>query len=161
MQKRDSERKSLRIPVYLDIRLDLACGLRVKGKIVDLGTEGLMIETNDPLLVRENFTAEFLLPDTLTSIQVEGDIAWVRLCRETGDEDVCRYRAGIRFVDLKEPFLSLIRDYTLKLLCDEEQVRKQGIDQVLKDIANLPQKERRAAHSILASKGLISNPDVS
>jgi hypothetical protein len=156
MKSKKGERKSLRIPVYLDVRLDLDSGPRVKGKIIDLGTEGLCIQTHDPLIVRENLALEFLLPDTLTSVQLEGYIAWVRLCEELGEEGVCQYRAGVGFSNLKEPYLSLIRDYTLKLLCDEDLVRKQGLERVLEDISNLPDKERRKAYNILTKKGLIS-----
>ena len=68
-----------------------------------------------------------------------------------------QFFAGIKFIDLREPYLSLIRDYTLKLLCDEEMVRKQGVDRILADISTWPEKHRNRAVEILAQKGLVDH----
>ena len=82
--KEFGERKSLRVRVYLDVRCDLASGATVKGKIVNLGTAGVCVQTGDPVAVRQNLSMEFLLPNTLSSVQLEGKVAWVRLDHEAG-----------------------------------------------------------------------------
>jgi hypothetical protein len=41
-------------------------------------------------------------------------------------------------VNLKEPYLSLFRDYALSKLCDDEFVEDEGIVQLLSDIRTLP-----------------------
>ena len=151
----NGERKSLRIPVFLDVHCDLDSGPRIKGKITDLGTEGVSIKTKDPIVVREKLTLEFLLPDTFSSIKLTGEVAWCRFQYQDHQEKERQFSAGIKFIDLMEPYRSLIRDYTLKLLCDEDTMRKQGVDRVLADISGLPEKDRNRAVAILNQKGLI------
>jgi hypothetical protein len=106
-------------------------------------------------VVREKHTLEFLLPNTLNSTQVEGKVAWCRFHYKDECAKEPHFSAGIKFIDLGEPYRSLIRGYTLKLVCDEKLVRKQGIDRVLKEISNLPEEEKRNAVDILTQKDLI------
>ena len=64
MEEGRKKRKCPRIPVYLDVRVDQKDGIVVKGKVINLSTEGICIKTDDPVFANEEITVEFLLPDT-------------------------------------------------------------------------------------------------
>ena len=89
------------------------------------------------------------MPDTLNSIQVQGESVWSRPLEVQQD---LWQGTGIRFVGLAEPYLSLIRDYSLSRLYDEEFVHREGILQILSDIRNLPPLDRLKAYHILIRK---------
>ena len=56
-------------------------------------------------------------------------------------------------MNLEEPYLSLIRDYALSKLYDDEFAEEVGIVQLLSDIRNLPPQWRLKAYNILIKKG--------
>lgn len=149
-------RKCPRIPVYLDVRVDLKDGTKVKGKVINLSTEGICIKTDDPVFGKEVITAEFLLPDTLNSVRLVGEVVWYRYDTKAVDRKERVHFSGVQFLNLVESYRSLIRYFTLKMLHDVELVREQGIDKVISDILNLPPQERETALTILAHKGFIS-----
>jgi hypothetical protein len=49
MEEGRAKRKCPRIPVYMDVRVDLKGGTVVKGKVINLSTEGICIKTDDPI----------------------------------------------------------------------------------------------------------------
>ena len=53
----------------------------------------------------------------------------------------------------KEPYHGMIRDYSLKMLNNEELLRDGGILLVLDDLRNLPPEDRLKAYNILIKKG--------
>jgi hypothetical protein len=140
----------------MDVRLDLKDGTAVRGKVINLSTEGICVKTDDPLFAQEEITAEFLLPDTLNSVRLGGEVVWYRFDHNIEEEKAPIHFSGVRFLDLEESYRSLIRYFTLKMLHDVDLVREQGIDRVLSDVLNLPPKERETALSILAQKGFIT-----
>ena len=156
MEKGRARRKCPRIPVYLDVRIDLMDGTAIKGKIINLSTEGVCVKSDEPVLVNEVITTEFLLPHTLNSVRLGGEVVWYRFDAKPVEEEARVHSAGVRFLDLAESYRSLIRYFTLKMLHDVELVREQGIDRVLSDVLNLPPKEREAALVILKQKGFIT-----
>lgn len=156
MEEGRRRRKCPRIPVYLDVRLDMTGRAAVKGKVINLSTEGIAVKTDDPLFAKEEITAEFLLPDTLTSVRLGGVVVWYRFDHSAVAKREHLHFSGIKFLDLEESYRSLIRYYTLKMLHDVELVREQGIERVLSDVLNLPPIERETALDILTQKGLIS-----
>ena len=101
-------------------------------------------------------TVEFLLPNTLNSIQLSGEVVWYRVAQNGAGEREHPHFAGIKFISLDEANRNFICSFSLKLLHDEDLVEQQGIDRVLSDIRNLPPMERQRALDILARKGLIS-----
>jgi Tfp pilus assembly protein PilZ len=114
------------------------------GKAINLSTAGMLIMTSEPISKEEKlgleFLLEFLMPHTLNSIRVEGESVWTcTRAAEKGDVQ----GIGIKFVDLEEPYLSMIRDYA----------QEEGIIQVLSDIRNLPSSWRLKAYHILLKKG--------
>jgi hypothetical protein len=156
MEKGRARRKCPRIPVYLDVRIDLMDGIAIKGKIINLSTEGVCVKSDEPVWVKEVITTEFLLPHTLNSVRLAGEVVWYRFDAKAVEEGERVHSAGVRFLDLAESYRSLIRYFTLKMLHDAELVREQGIDRVLSDVLNLPPKEREAALVILKQKGFIT-----
>ena len=156
MEEGRAKRKCPRIPVYMDVRVDLKDGTVVKGKVINLSTEGICIKTDDPIFAKEEITAEFLLPDTLNSVRLGGEVVWYRFDKKAAAKQERVHFSGVRFLDLGESYRSLIRYYTLKMLHDVEMVREQGIERVLNDVLNLPSKEKNDALRILLQKGLIT-----
>ena len=153
------KRQSPRVPVYMDVRVDLIDGSKIKGKAIDLNTEGISIKTDAPLFVKEEVTLEFLLPDTLNSIQLEGQVIWYRYDYRNKDESKLIHFSGINFLNLPGDRRKLICDYGLKMLHDKKMVLKQGIDRVLSDILNLPANERAQALRILTQKGFLPSKE--
>ena len=156
MEEGRAKRKCPRIPVYMDVRVDLKDGTVVKGKVINLSTEGICIKTDDPIFLKEEITAEFLLPETLNSVRLGGEVMWYRFDKKAAAKQERVHFSGVRFLDLGESYRSLIRYYTLKMLHDVEMVREQGIERVLNDVLNLPSKEKNDALGILLQKGLIT-----
>ena len=156
MEEGRAKRKCPRIPVYMDVRVDLQDGTVVKGKVINLSTEGICIKTDEPIFTKEEITAEFLLPDTLNSVSLGGEVMWYRFDKKAAVKQERVHFSGVRFLDLGESYRSLIRYYTLKMLHDVEMVREQGIERVLNDVLNLPPKEKNDALGILLQKGLIT-----
>jgi len=140
----------------MDVRVDLKDGTVVKGKVINLSTEGICIKTDDPIFAKDEITAEFLLPDTLNSVRLGGEVMWYRFDKKAAAKQERVHFSGVRFLDLGESYRSLIRYYTLKMLHDVEMVREQGIERVLNDVLNLPSKEKNDALRILLQKGLIT-----
>ena len=156
MEEGRAKRKCLRIPVYVDVRVDLKDGTVVKGKVINLSTEGICIKTDDPIFAREEIRAEFLLPNTLNSVRLGGEVVWYRFDKNAAAKQERVHFSGVKFIDLGESYRSLIRYYTLKMLHDVEMVREQGIERVLHDVLNLPPREKNDALRILFEKGLIT-----
>jgi hypothetical protein len=148
-----SKRKSLRVPVNLDVRFDLADGSRLKAKIINLGTEGIFVKSAEPLHPGEKVNLEFLLPGTLNSIQLAGEVMYSRTSEDEQGGDAGYHVAGIKFVDLEEPYHGMIREYTLKMLDNEKLLRNGGILLVLDDLRNLPPEDRLKGYHILIKKG--------
>ncbi|MEJ2366244.1 MAG: PilZ domain-containing protein [Deltaproteobacteria bacterium] len=140
MKEGRAKRRCPRIPVYLDIRVDLKDGSAVKGKVINLSTEGICIKTDDPIFAKEEISTEFLLPDTLSSVRVGGEVVWYRFDKKAAAKKERVHFSGVRFLDLGESYKNLIRYYTLKMLHDVEMVREQGIERVLNDVLILFQK---------------------
>ena len=159
MEKGRGARKCPRVPVFLDVRCDLDSGARLKGKIIDLSTEGISAKFESPMAVTEKVTVEFLLPNTLNSIEVAGEVVWYRLDPDGKGDGEDLHFVGIKFVDLEDTHRNLICGYSLKMLHDEDLILQQGVDRVLSDIRNLPPMERQRALDILVQKGLVSNEE--
>ncbi len=114
-----------------------------------MSTGGIFITTAEPLGIQVKVNLEFLMPETLNSIQVQGESVWSRPHKAQTN---LLQGTGIRFVGLAEPYLSLILDYSLIKLYDDDFVRREGILQILGDIRNLPPQYRLKAYHILIRK---------
>ena len=144
-----SKRAGLRIPVDFDVRCELSGYPMVMGRAVNMSTGGIFIPTAEPIGMQVKMDLEFLMPETLNSVQVQGESVWSR--PHQGQSKLWQ-GTGIRFVSLAEPYLRMIRDYSLIRLYDEDFVRREGIIQILSDIRNLPPLYRLKAYHILIRK---------
>ena len=145
-----SKRKGLRIPVDFQVRCEYGGKPTVMAKAVNMSTGGMFITTSEPIELQARLGLEFLMPSTMNSIQVQGESVWSCPC---ASQEKQLQGTGIRFVNLKEPYLSLIQDYALSKLYDDEFVEDEGIVQLLSDIRNLPPQWRLKAYNILIKKG--------
>ncbi len=147
-----SKRAGLRIPVDFQVRCEYGGNGRptVMARAVNMSTGGLFITTSEPIELKARLVLEFLMPATMNSIQVQGESVWSRPC---ASQEKQLQGTGIKFVNLKEPHLRLIRDYALSKLYDDEFVQGEGIVQLLNDIRNLPPQWRLRAYNILIKKG--------
>ncbi len=145
-----SKRAGLRIPVDFQVRCEYGGKPTVMAKAVNMSTGGLFITTSEPIELQARLGLEFLMPATLNSIHVQGESVWSRPCASQAKQ---LQGTGIKFVNLKEPHLSLILDYALSKLYDDEFVDGEGIVQLLSDIRNLPPQWRLKAYNILIKKG--------
>jgi Tfp pilus assembly protein PilZ len=144
-----SRRAGLRVPVDFDVKCEVN-GIPVfMGKAVNISTGGIFVRTAEPIEIDVRVGLEFLLPETLNSIQVHGKSMWSRPSKV---EDNLWQGTGIKFEDLGETYLNLLREYSLTKLYDDNFVRNEGIVQVLSDIRNLPPSHRLKAYQILIKK---------
>ena len=148
--KARSKRTGLRIPVDFQVRCEYGGKPTVMAKAVNMSTGGIFITTSEPIELQARLGLEFLMPATMNSIQVQGESVWS--CPSVSQEKQLK-GTGIKFVNLKEPYLSLIQDYALSKLYDDEFVEEEGIVQLLSDIRNLPPQWRLEAYNILIKKG--------
>jgi Tfp pilus assembly protein PilZ len=144
-----SKRAGLRIPVDFDVRCELMSYPTVMGRAVNMSTGGIFITTAEPIGAQVKMKLEFLMPETLNSIQVHAESVWSRPLEA---QTQLSQGTGIKFVGLAEPYLRLIRDYSLSRLYDEDFIRSEGIVQILSDIRNLPPLYRLRAYHILIRK---------
>jgi hypothetical protein len=121
--------------------------------MINLGTEGILIESSDPISVGESLSVEFLLPDTLNSIRLAGEVVWSRITEEGEALEKDYHLTGIKFVDLDELPRTLISDFTIRMLDNDELLREGGILRVLEDLRNLSPEDRLKAYHILIDKG--------
>ena len=145
-----SKRAGLRVPVDFDVKCQVSGSPIFMGKAVNMSTGGIFVRTAVSIEAEARIGLEFLLPETLNSIQVQGKSVW---SHPSATEDENCQGTGIRFENLGEPFLSLIREYALAKLYDDNFVRQEGIVQVLSDVRNLPPQWRLKAYNILIKKG--------
>lgn len=140
----------MRVPVDFDVRCSQASGNTLKGRALNLSTEGLFVVTAEPLVLGERLSLEFLLPDSLTLIQLTGELVWCRSYKIGIGQDKPPYVGGIKFINLPERYEQLIQDYILDMLSSESLVGTRGIHQVVSDIRNLPPTKRlKAYHKLI------------
>jgi hypothetical protein len=99
------------------------------------------------------------MPNSLDIVQAPAVAVWGRFHYEGPHKEKPFHTAGIKFVDLSQHSKSLIQNYTLEMLCDDEIVRKQGILQLMNDIRNLDPELRLKAYRILTKKEKCTSPE--
>jgi hypothetical protein len=145
-------RRNLRIPVNLDVLFRLARGVSFNGKALNLSSGGLHVRVTEPIVIREKLLVEFPLPEVPDLFKIPGETVWCRFHYEGNHSENPYHTAGIKFVEVPEVYLSVHRDYTFKMLRDENAVRAQGILQILADIRNLSPADRLKAYHILINR---------
>jgi len=155
MERYEPKRKGLRAPVSFFVSCRRADGSVVKGRASNLSTQGLALQANWPLLVGEQVTAEFLVPDTLNSVVLTGKAAWCWSKRSETTSGSTAYAAGIKFLNLREPFWSVVCQFCLKQLYNEGLVRSGRLNSLLAEVERMSPKEKARALQSLAGKRFI------
>ena len=155
MERYEPKRKGLRAPVSFFVSCRRADGSAVKGRASNLSTQGLALQTSWPLLVGEQITAEFLVPDTLKSVVLTGEVAWCWSKRNEATPGSTAYAAGIKFLNLKEPFWSVVCQFCLKQLYNERLFPSGGLRVLLAEVEGMSPKEKARALQILAGKRFV------
>lgn len=142
--------KLTRVPVDFNVRCGQVNGTILKGRALNLSTGGIFIITSKPLVVGERLSVEFLLPGSLTPINIIGESVWCRSYSDGMARDKPHHVAGIKFIDVPKRIGHLIQDYILKMLSSESLVGTREILQVMDDIRKLPPTERlKAYHKLI------------
>ena len=81
------------------------------GKIHNLSTGGIGINTNYPIARKERLTLAFHLPDTVGTVQAEGEVVWRQFHGDTPGHEGRLFTAGIRFLSLDETSRKAVHDY--------------------------------------------------
>jgi uncharacterized protein (TIGR02266 family) len=149
MEEARGKRKGLRVPVSVEARCKISGKAPFRGRIINLSTEGIFLKTAKPVEASSRLNVEFLLPGTMSSVTVAGEVVWQKPYEEQEERF---HVTGVKFLTLKEPYRGLIREYTLTRLYDDNLVRSGGILRVLEDIRNLPSMARLKAYHILIKK---------
>jgi PilZ domain len=155
MERYEPKRKGLRAPVSFFVSCRRADGSAVKGRASNLSTQGLALQTSWPLLVGEQVTAEFLVPDTLNSVVLTGKVAWCWSKRNEATPGSTAYAAGIKFLNLKEPFWSVVCQFCLKQLYNARLFRSGALSVLLAEVEGMSPKEKAGALQILAGKRFV------
>jgi len=135
------------------LRCDRSDGSTVEAKVLNLGTEGILIESGEPIHVGESLELEFFLPATLNSVRLAGEVVWSCACNEGEDQEELQHMAGIKFTNHDELYRSVIRDYTIEMVNNDDLLRNGGILLVLDELRNLPANDRLKAYHVLIGKG--------
>lgn len=150
MEAEAETRKSTRVPVDLNVRCVLVNGTVLDGRVLDVSTSGLLIVTTDPIAIGERLSTEVLLPGISTILRLKGEVVWRRSYENGSGENNPPHVAGIKFINLRERYSRLIRDYIVQVLCTESTVHARGILQIMSDIRKLPPQERlKAYHNLI------------
>ena len=110
-----------RVPVDFGVQCGRGNGTILRGRVLNLSIGGIFIITSEPLVLGEKLLVEFLLPGSLTPINIIGESVWCRSYDEIG-QDNPPHVAGIKFVDVPKRHGKLIRDYILEMLSSKSPV---------------------------------------
>jgi len=114
--------KLTRVPVDFDVRCGQANGTLLKGRALNLSTGGIFIITSKPLVLGERLTVEFLLPGSLSPINIIGESVWCRSYNDEIGQINPPHVAGIKFIDVPKRYGHLIQDYILEMLSSKSPV---------------------------------------
>jgi hypothetical protein len=148
-------RKTLRVPIFVDVRCKSASGTAIECKGVDLGTGGICIKSTDPFSLNEKLDLEFQLPDTSNPIRVDGEIVWSLPQREDDEQNTRYHAAGVKFNNLKKDDKRLLYTYILEILIPNETLLKtHDIFQIMNHIRILPPNDRLRFYDALIGQSV-------
>ena len=110
-EQHQSRRKAPRVEISSTVHLQQADLNEIGGKIYNLSTGGIGINTNYPVARKERLTVAFHLPDTIGAVQAEGEVVWRQFHGDTPGHEGRLFTAGIRFLSLDETSKKAVNDY--------------------------------------------------
>ena len=96
-------RGSFRVPVQIPVQLRVQNGTEIEGILLDLSEDGMDVLAAQPTYPSAAITANFILPESITEVEVRGEVAWAN---PNG-------QSGVRFVDLAENLRSTLQTWVL------------------------------------------------
>jgi len=96
-------RGSFRVPVQIPVQLRVQNGAEIEGILLDLSEDGMDVLAAQPTYPSAAITANFILPESTTEIEVRGEVAWAN---PNG-------QSGVRFVDLTENLRTTLQTWVL------------------------------------------------
>jgi hypothetical protein len=111
LEQHQTRRKTPRVEVSSTVRLRQTDLKQIGGKIHNLSTGGIGINTNYPVARKERLTLAFHLPDTVGTVQAEGEVVWRQFHGDTPGHKGRLFTAGIRFLSLDETSRKAVHDY--------------------------------------------------
>ncbi len=152
-QHNQNRRKGLRIPVYLDVNCEFYSGTILKGKIINLGTAGIGIKTENLIPTHEKVIVEFLIPNTRTSIKTSGEVVWCSPHPKEHSQNNPSYVAGIKFKGIKRDCQIELLDYILgRTLSSDDLLLVNDIRQIMSHIRHMPPTDRLKYYRILTKR---------
>jgi hypothetical protein len=148
-----NRRKSLRAPLYIDVRFRLTCGTICRGKIINLSTGGAFIKVDELVGSKERVTVRFSLVSNSKPMQLKGRVVWSRSYLKHKPKFEAVNVMGVKFVSVKEKYRRLIKDYISQAIHMDALVRSHGISLVMEKIRNLPAADRLKAYDLLIKRG--------
>ena len=114
--------KLSRVPVDFNVRCGQASGNLFRGRALNLSTGGIFIITSEPVVLGERLSVEFLLPSSLTPINIIGETVWCRSYNDQIDRHKPPHVAGIKFIDVPKRYERLIQNCILEMLSSKSPV---------------------------------------
>jgi len=111
LEQHITRRKAPRVKVSSTVNLRQADLNETGGKIYNLSTGGIGINTNYPVARRERLTLAFHLPDTIGLVQAEGEVVWRQFPGDTPGHKGRLFTAGIRFLNIDGKSRKAVHDY--------------------------------------------------
>ena len=111
LEQNQTRRKAPRVEVSSTVHLQQVDLNETVGRINNLSTGGIGINTNYPVARKERLTLAFHLPDTVGTVQAEGEVVWRQFHGDTPGHEGPLFTAGIRFLSLGEPSRKAVQDY--------------------------------------------------
>jgi CheY-like chemotaxis protein len=96
-------RGSFRVPVQIPVQLRVQNGTEIEGILLDLSEDGMDLLAAQPTYPSAAITANFVLPDSSSEIEVRGEVAWAN---PNG-------QSGVRFVDLTDKLRATLQTWVL------------------------------------------------
>jgi hypothetical protein len=123
-EQHQSRRKAPRVKVSSTVHFRQVELSETGGKIYNVSTGGIGIDTNYPVARKERLTLAFHLPETVGTVQAEGEVVWRQFHCDIPGHKGRLFTAGIRFLSLDEKSRKAVHDYIrisnapLSDLCD-------------------------------------------
>ena len=111
LEQHQTRRKASRVEVSSTVYFRQVELSETGGKIYNLSTGGIGIDTNYPIARKERLTLAFHLPDTVGTVQAKGEVVWRQFHGDTPGHKGRLFTAGIRFSSLDEPSKKAVHDY--------------------------------------------------
>ena len=114
LEGEQQRRKSHRVSVSFFVCCQQTDLVRIQAKARNLSTEGIAIETNDPISKDEKLGMEFFVPSSRNPFRVVGEVMWLQFHGETNGRQETLFIAGVRFLDIEDSLRRAIEHYLLK-----------------------------------------------